>query len=54
MIGHLFIRAIAYSNPRLEQYATTLATQIEEFDLENLPNTVKSFPNVRRSLERRL
>ncbi|MFW6296182.1 MAG: ATP-binding protein [Halothece sp.] len=43
--------AIAYSNPILKQYAKTLARQVEEFDLENLPNTIKSFPDLRRSLE---
>ncbi len=40
-----------YQCSPLLEYATTLTTQIQEFDGEALPKTIHAFPQLRRSLE---
>lgn len=41
-----------YQYPELQTYASVLMSQIERFDLANLPNTLMQFPQIKEHLQR--
>jgi CheY-like chemotaxis protein len=46
--------ATEYQSPELQSYVNTLITQIHNFDLTNLPDTVAAFPDIKTQLQQLL